>query len=203
MTAVPTATGPGVQLICDGCGDVALAGGGALPDAEVVYVAVAEVGWTGSAFAQGPHRCPGCETPVPQGRRPAGDTAPTGRVSGRQTEAGAVVRVAGDVDIDVVGELRAALDAAVEAHPRVVVDLGGAGTIDSVGLSALVRGRQAARKRGGDLVLAAPSRFVRTVLHTMRLDAAFPIFDSVAAAVEPPDPLPYAGIQPSTAPSSS
>ena len=52
MTAVPTATGPGVQLICDGCGDVAVAGGGALPDAEVVYVAVAEVGWTGSASSK-------------------------------------------------------------------------------------------------------------------------------------------------------
>jgi anti-anti-sigma factor len=103
-----------------------------------------------------------------------------------------VVGVVGDLDIDVVGELRAALDTALQAHPRVVVDLGEAGTIDSVGLSEIVRGRQSARRRGGDLLLAAPSRFVRTVLHTMRLDTAFPMFDSVAQAMSAAEaqPLP-------------
>jgi anti-sigma B factor antagonist len=187
MTAVPTAVGTGVQLICDGCGDVAVADGCGLHDAEVVYVAVSEIGWTGSAFARGPHRCPGCETPVPQSRsrerRPAADAAATGRVSGHHTSFGAVVRVVGDLDIDVVDDLRVAVDTALEAHARVIVDLSRAATIDSVGLSAIVRARQSARRRGGDLLLAAPSRFVRTVLHTMRLDTAFPMFDSVPQAM--------------------
>jgi anti-anti-sigma factor len=63
------------------------------------------------------------------------------------------------------------------------MDLTRAATIDSVGLGAVVRARQAARRRGGDLLLAAPSRFVQTVLHTMRLDGAFPTFDSVPQAM--------------------
>lgn len=182
MTAVPTAAGTGVQLICDGCGDVTVAGGCGLHDQDVVYVAVAEVGWTGSAFARGPHRCPDCEGPAPRiaRRRVA---AATGRVSSHRAPSASVVRVVGDLDVDVAAELRAALDAALEAHPRVIVDLTRAGAIDSVGLSALVRTRQAARRRGGDVLLAGPSRFIRTVLHTMRLDAAFPVFDTVPQAV--------------------
>ncbi|MCA2219044.1 STAS domain-containing protein [Jidongwangia harbinensis] len=85
-----------------------------------------------------------------------------------------LVRVAGDVDTGVVAELRAALETALAEHPRIIMDLTRAATIDSVGLGTVVRARQAARRRGGDLLLAAPSRFVQTVLHTMRLDGAFP-----------------------------
>jgi anti-sigma B factor antagonist len=46
--------------------------------------------------------------------------------------------------------------------------------IDSSGLGLLMRTRQEARSHGGTVSLAAPSRFVLTVLHTMRLDGAFP-----------------------------
>ncbi|MDI5943965.1 STAS domain-containing protein, partial [Micromonospora sp. DH15] len=50
----------------------------------------------------------------------------------------------------------------------------------------LVRAHQEARQRGVVLCLAAPSRFVRTVLHTMRLDGLFPTFadqqEALAAA---------------------
>ncbi|MFI6064235.1 STAS domain-containing protein [Micromonospora sp. NPDC051227] len=49
---------------------------------------------------------------------------------------------------------------------------------DPTGLGLLVRAHPDARERGVTLCLAAPSRFIRTVLHTMRLDGAFPIFDS-------------------------
>jgi anti-anti-sigma factor len=187
MTAVPAAVGTGVQLICDGCGDVAAANGCGLHDADVVYVAVAEIGWTGSAFARGPHRCPGCDSQIPAARRSEGrrtdKTPATGRVSQHSMSSASLVRVVGDVDTDVVAELRAALESAVAKHPRVIVDLTRATTIDSVGLSTVVRARQAARRRGGDLMLAAPSRFVRTVLHTMRLDGAFHTFDTVPQAM--------------------
>jgi anti-sigma B factor antagonist len=190
MTAVPAPAGTGVQLICDGCGSVAVADGCGLHDADVVYVAVAEVGWTGSAFARGPHRCSGCEMRLPQRRaqerRREYDGPATDRVSQHSTPSASVVRILGDVDIDVVSELRAALDTALEMHPRVIVDLTGAATIDSVGLGTIVRARQSARRGGGDLLLAAPSRFVRTVLHTMRLDAAFPTFDTVPQALSAP-----------------
>jgi anti-anti-sigma factor len=187
MTAVPVADGAGVQLICDGCGGVDVASGCALHDSEVVYVAVAEIGWTGSAFARGPHRCPACESGVPAVRVAdavrADDDPATGRVVRHRMSSASLVRVAGDIDINVVAELRAALDAALAEHPRVIVDLAGAATIDSVGLGTVVRAHQAARRCGGDLLLAAPSRFIRTVLHTMRLDGALPIFDTVPQAM--------------------
>ncbi|MCA2213921.1 STAS domain-containing protein [Jidongwangia harbinensis] len=189
MTAVAVAVGTGVQLICDGCGDLAVANGCGLhdADADVVYVAVAEVGWTGSAFARGPHRCSGCSSRIPVARRSAervtGDAPPTGRVSRHSLSSVSLVRVAGDVDTEVVAELRTALETALAEHPRIIMDLTGAATIDSVGLGTVVRARQAARRRGGDLLLAAPSRFVQTVLHTMRLDGAFPTFDTVPQAM--------------------
>ncbi|WP_374102576.1 STAS domain-containing protein [Micromonospora sp. D93] len=65
-----------------------------------------------------------------------------------------------------------------EVGGHVVVDLSRVHIIDSTGLGLLVRAHREARERGVTLCLAAPSRFIRTVLHTMRLDGAFPIFDS-------------------------
>jgi anti-anti-sigma factor len=187
MTAVPAKAGAGVELICDGCGSVAVASGHGLHDDDVVYVAVAEVGWTGSAFARGPHRCRPCEQAllsVPRhARGPASDDAGVGRVVWHVAAPASLVQVSGDVDIDVVDELRVALEAAVAARAHVVVDLAGAGTIDSVGLGTLVRARQAARQRDGNLVLAAPSRFVLTVLRTMRLHTAFPAYETVPEAL--------------------
>lgn len=186
MTAVPATRGAGVQLICDGCGRVTTADGCGLHDAEVVYVAVTAVGWAGSAFARGPHRCPSCEAsappPPPPPRRPAGAPV-TGCVAQQTTRHAAVVSVTGDIDAAVVPQLRSALDAAVAARPQVVVGLTRAGVIDSAGLGVLVRARQAARRRGGDLLLAGPSRFVHTVLRTMRLHTAFPTFDTVPQAL--------------------
>jgi anti-sigma B factor antagonist len=99
------------------------------------------------------------------------------------TSPAAVVRVTGDIDLDVVADLRAGLENAAALRPYVIADLTGAGTIDSLGLGALVRGRGAARQRGGDLLLVAPSRFVQTVLRTMRLHTAFRTFGTVPQAI--------------------
>ncbi|MEU4242644.1 STAS domain-containing protein [Actinoplanes sp. NPDC026619] len=99
------------------------------------------------------------------------------------TPAVAIVRVAQDIGLDVVAELRDALEQAVLARPLVVVDLAQVQTIDSTGLGTLVRARNAAHRRHGTLALAAQSRFVQTVLHTMRLDTVFPAFDSPDEAV--------------------
>jgi anti-anti-sigma factor len=193
MTAVATASGTGVRLICDGCGKVADTTGCGLYDAEVVYVAVAEIGWAGSLFARGQHRCPDCEPRSLQGRgylpgrgyepRSGSETPASGRASRHLTRSAGLVRVVGDVDIDGVGELRTALDAALERHCQVIVDLTGAASLDSITVSAIVRTRRSARRRGGDLVLAAPSPFLRTVLQTIRQDTAFRIFDTVPQAM--------------------
>lgn len=186
MTAVPGTCGTGIRLICDGCGVTADTDGGGLHDAEVVYVAVSAIGWTGSPFARGRHRCPSCSVGAAGApRRPQRPAAvgPLDRIAVELAPQAAVVHVSGDVDLDVSGELRAALDAAVEAQPYVVVDLTRAGTIDSAGLGTLVRARNAARRRAGELTLAGPSRFVQTVLRTMRLHTAFRMFPSVRQAI--------------------
>ena len=105
------------------------------------------------------------------------------------TPPAAVLRVVGDVDLAVIGELRAALDEAVRRRPHVIVDLTRVGTIDSLGVGALVRGRNRARRADGDLLLVAPSGFVQTVLRGMRLDAAFRVFDSVPHALTDAAPV--------------
>jgi len=174
-------------LICDGCGTATPLDACALHDADVVYVAVASIGWTGSPYARGPHRCPVCEAgddAVPHPRQlPAVRDDGAARVALTVTSPAAIVRITGDVDVDVVADLRAALDNAVALRPYVIVDLTTAGVLDSLGLGALVRGRGAARQRDGELLLVAPSRFVQAVLWSMRLHTAFRMFDTVPQAI--------------------
>jgi anti-sigma B factor antagonist len=99
------------------------------------------------------------------------------------TSEAALVRVAGDVDLDVVSELRAALDNAVALRPVVIVDLTSAGTIDSLGLAVLTGARDAARRYGGELLLVASSHFIRSVLLARRLQTAFRVFATVPQAI--------------------
>ncbi|HEX5200488.1 STAS domain-containing protein [Paractinoplanes rhizophilus] len=190
MTAVPALGGVGVEVICDQCGAAAVTNGCGIHDAEVVYGAVAALGWSGSAFATGPHACPACAECMAGARPPArperaGD-APGTWVSIRLLPSAAVVRVTRDIDADVVPDLRTALEQALRERARVVVDLEQVHLIDSTGLGTLVRARNAARQRHGTLALAAPSRFVQTVLRTMRLHTAFPVYSSADQAVAGP-----------------
>ncbi len=100
------------------------------------------------------------------------------------TMAGAsLVRIVGDVDLDVTAALREVLDAAVTAHAWVIVDVSRGAIVDSVALSVLVSASSVARRRGGGLLLAAPSRFLRAVLQSSRQAAAFTVFDTVPQAM--------------------
>lgn len=94
-----------------------------------------------------------------------------------------VVRVVGDIDLDAVTALRAALDAAVAAHAWVIVDLSRAGTVDSIGLSVLVTASFAARRANGDLLLVTPSRFLSSVLRSARLATAFAVYGTLPQAI--------------------
>ncbi|MEU8167173.1 STAS domain-containing protein [Micromonospora sp. NPDC049004] len=169
-----------MTLICDTCGDSITAAACVLPDAEVVWTLVSEHGWSGSPFATGPHRCPHCSLLPPA--RPGhswGEGHGSGGVLGiDHLDDATVVTTTGDIDLHTGEALRAALRDAVDADGPVVVDLSRVHVIDSTGLGLLVRAHLDARERGVTLCLAAPSRFIRTVLHTMRLDGVFPIFDS-------------------------
>ena len=99
------------------------------------------------------------------------------------TSPAAIVRLTGDVDVDIVSELRQRLDDAVALRPVVIVDLSAAGTIDSLCLSILVRARNAARRRGGDVLLVIDGDFLLTVLKAQRLHDAFRTFDTVPQAI--------------------
>lgn len=100
------------------------------------------------------------------------------------TMAGAsLVRVVGDIDGDVAGSLRAALDAATAEHTWIIVDMARTRIIDSVGLSVLVTAGLCARRQGGDLFIAAPSSFVRSILHCARPATTFAVHDTVSQAL--------------------
>ncbi|MEV7332174.1 STAS domain-containing protein [Micromonospora sp. NPDC093244] len=174
-----------MTLICDTCGDSVTATACVLPDAEVVWTLVSEQGWSGSAFATGPHRCPHCSLlpPAGGGYAPCDDHGPGGILGIDHLDDVTVVAATGDLDLDTCDTLRAALRHAAEMGGHVVVDLSQVHVIDSTGLGLLVRAHRDARDRGVTLCLAAPSRFIRTVLHTMRLDGLFPVFDSRDDAV--------------------
>ena len=96
----------------------------------------------------------------------------------------AVVRVSAAVDEAVADELRAALTAAVDGPGRVVLDLADAPTVAPAGLALIVRAHRRARRRDGVVCLAAPSRYVVTVLHTMCLGGLFPTFADRPSALE-------------------
>ncbi|RIV41498.1 STAS domain-containing protein [Micromonospora radicis] len=162
-----------MTLICDVCGETTTGTACVLPDAEVVWTLVSDHGWSGSPFATGPHRCPRCST-LPAGSTPPDDDRPVGGVGVEQVAEVTVTDVAPDAG----DALRVALRTALDVGGTVVVDLTRVQVIDSAGLGLLVRAHRDVRDRGGRLCLAAPSRFIRTVLHTMKLAGVFPIFDS-------------------------
>ncbi len=63
--------------------------------------------------------------------------------------------------MDTVGDLSSKLE---EVEGTVVLDLEGVTFLDSTGLQSLVRARDAARQRGGELILRRPSAAVQRVL---------------------------------------
>ncbi len=174
-----------MTLICDVCGETTTGTACVLPDAEVVWTLVSDHGWSGSPFATGPHRCPRCSAMPPNTTPRGGDRAggPGGASGIDRIGDVMVVATNGDIDADTGDALRTALRDAVDLGGTVVVDLARVKFIDPVGLSLLVRAHREVRDRGGRLCLAAPSRFIRTVLHTMKLDGVFPIYDDLDAAL--------------------
>ncbi|MFU8871664.1 STAS domain-containing protein [Micromonospora sp. SL4-19] len=172
-----------MSLICDGCGETITGAACVLPDAEVVWTLVFEHGWTGSPFASGPHHCPRCGLRLAAGANGAGrardddldNTLGIDDLDGIDDE-----RAPGNGDP--TEAVRRALAESLTTDDQVLVDLGEVSTIDSTGLGLLVRAHQEARQDGKVLCLVAPSRFVRTVLHTMRLDTVFPVIPTRTVA---------------------
>ena len=95
-----------------------------------------------------------------------------------------VLRLAGEIDVATAPGLRDRLVQLLgQGPPRLVVDLDGVTFLDSMGLAALVSGLKRGGARDGDLRLARPTDHVAKVLAITRLDQAFVVADTVAAAV--------------------
>ncbi|MGH9279179.1 MAG: STAS domain-containing protein [Acidimicrobiales bacterium] len=80
-------------------------------------------------------------------------------------DGGALVRVAGEVDMSTAPRLESQLLGLAEnGGALITVDLAETDFLDTTGLNALVVAVKHVRTRGGDLVLRAPSRPVTRVL---------------------------------------
>ncbi len=88
-----------------------------------------------------------------------------------------VVAAADAADTDRFSE--ALQELVVGAGEALAIDLSGLRFINSSGLSALVQLVTHSRLSGGQVVLVAPSRFVREVLSITRLEQWFEICDDV------------------------
>ena len=67
---------------------------------------------------------------------------------------------------------------------NVVLDLDGAESIDSKGLTALLNAQDALREKQGDLKIATNNVYNRKILELTRLDQQLEVFESVMDAVK-------------------
>ena len=90
----------------------------------------------------------------------------------------AVLVVAGEVDLSNQGEFLDQLRSLIEAaHSPSVVDLAAVTFFGSSGISALLQANRDAKRKGVNLVMAAPSPIVRQVLDATDLSSIFEIRD--------------------------
>jgi anti-anti-sigma factor len=112
----------------------------------------------------------------------------------RPAEGVILLRLAGEVDILSVGELKrrtTQLDKSMPAH--VVFDLSGLVFIDSSGINALVQGVRAIEAQGGTGVLAAPSDEAKRVFDIIGLSQVVSVVQNVDVALKPPPEASAAG----------
>lgn len=101
----------------------------------------------------------------------------------REEEAGIVVALEGDVDLQSSPDARKILLDAVGRERPVFVDLSGVRYIDSSGIASLVEALQKARQSGTPLVLTAVSEAALRVLKLARLDRVFTIYPTLENAL--------------------
>ncbi len=93
-----------------------------------------------------------------------------------------VVHTPEELGEDQADSVRAFLES--RERQRIIVDLDGTETIDSVGLETLLDVQDTLRERGGDLRIATTNHANRKILEVTRLDSMLEVFDSVIDAVK-------------------
>lgn len=97
-----------------------------------------------------------------------------------------VVEVSGEIDMSTVPELRSAIEEAVgqmEGASNLVVDLGGAGFMESMGLGLLIDQRQRLREHEGELKLVLGEGGAGEILRVTELESTFAIYPDLETAV--------------------
>ena len=103
-------------------------------------------------------------------------------LSVRDCDGHVVVTLLGELDVVDAAAVTAALMAAADREPRIVVDLAGLEFIDVSGVAALMRARKHARGAGGDLLLAAPRPRLLRLLSIPSLAYDFSVYASAEEA---------------------
>lgn len=93
-----------------------------------------------------------------------------------------VVHTPEELGEDQADNVRAFLES--RERQKLIVDLDGTETIDSVGLETLLDVQDTLRERGGDLRIATTNYANRKILEVTRLDSMLEVFDSVIDAVK-------------------
>jgi len=105
-------------------------------------------------------------------------------ISTRELKRANVVTVRGRVDSATTPELEKTFQALLDGHRNyLVVELADVEYMSSAGLRALVSVLKAAKKGGGDVVIARPSTRVREVIELAGLSSIFTTYDDVVEAV--------------------
>lgn len=96
---------------------------------------------------------------------------------------GGILRVAGRLDYETIGEFEkaAAQLGAVDAK-RVVVDVSQLGFLNSAGVGVLLKLHRTTKDRGAEIRLAGATAEVRRMLKLCFLDQVLKVFDDVDAA---------------------
>ena len=102
----------------------------------------------------------------------------------RRTGGIAVLRVSGDVDVSHALVLRGVLgDLLADPAPRVLIDCGDVGFVDSAGVGLLVTGHRRAQEAGGHLHLAGVQPTVAHILQLTRADRLLTVHADVEAGI--------------------
>ena len=102
----------------------------------------------------------------------------------RASDGHLVVTLLGELDVVDAAAVSAALMAAADREPRIVVDLASLEFIDVSGIAALLHARKHARRAGGDLLLAAPRPRLLRLLSIPALAYGFSVFASAQEAAD-------------------
>ncbi len=120
-------------------------------------------------------------------------------VSMSVTESYVLVKVAGEADMTVSGQVRELLAAVLAGMRHLVVDVSGLRFIDAACVRVLVGACGAAEDAGGTLVLVAPQPVVARMLGLCRTDQLIAVYGSVAEApsclVQPAREVPVPGLR--------